>query len=148
MKLKNIRLKDIRKIKKIIVHCSDSPDKLDIGVEDIKKWHLDRNFSDIGYHYVVRRNGDIEEGRALIRPGAHTQGHNHDSVGVCWVGRDKFKRNQYKSLIDLLGKLLLVFKLDIVNIFGHNSFNENKTCPNIDVLQLQEDVQKWLNSQN
>lgn len=70
----------------IVVHCSASRPSADIGVREIRGWHLNRGFSDIGYAVVIRRSGVIELGRDLKAIGAHVQGRNGDTVGVCLVG--------------------------------------------------------------
>ena len=76
----------MRKIKQIIVHCSATKEGQDFKAKDIKRWHLERGFTDIGYHYVVDLDGTIEEGRSLELIGAHTKGQNRDSIGICYVG--------------------------------------------------------------
>lgn len=77
----------IRRITKHIVHCSDSPSG---DVKEIRRWHKERGWDDVGYHFIVRRDGEIEVGRTLDVPGAHCAGHNADSVGTCLVGREVF----------------------------------------------------------
>ncbi len=64
----------MRDINKIILHCSATPEGRDVSVDTIRKWHLDRGWSDIGYHYVVGLNGVISEGRPVERHGAHVRG--------------------------------------------------------------------------
>jgi len=59
---------------------------MDIGAKKIRQWHKLRGWSDIGYHYVIRRDGRIELGRPIEQVGAHVKGHNSDSIGVCMVG--------------------------------------------------------------
>ena len=75
--------KSIRNIKEIIIHCSDTPEGKDFTVDDIRKWHLARNFSDIGYHYVIYRDGSVHEGRDVNISGAHCTNHKSISIGVC-----------------------------------------------------------------
>ena len=70
----------------IVVHCSASKASADIGLREIRGWHLARGFSDIGYAVVIRRSGVIELGRDLKAVGAHVQGRNGDTVGICLVG--------------------------------------------------------------
>lgn len=142
MKIKNLDVNSMRKISKLIIHTSDSPDHLDIGVKEITEWHKQQGWSDVGYHYVIRRDGTIEEGRPVARPGAHTAGHNSDSIGICWVGRSKITRDQKGALLQLLSQLLNKFDLDTLDIYGHNDFNSNKSCPNISV----EDIRVRLES--
>ena len=69
----------MRRIDSIIIHCTASPDYMDIGVKEIDRWHKDRGWSQIGYHYVVRRNGEIERGRPIEQQGAHAKGANQTS---------------------------------------------------------------------
>ena len=60
----------MRKINLIVIHCSDTYARMDIGVNEIRQWHLQRGFNDIGYHYVIRRDGAIEQGRPIEKPGS------------------------------------------------------------------------------
>ena len=75
-----------RKINEIIVHCSATPEGKDYSVDTIRQWHLQRGFSDIGYHYVIYRDGSIHTGRYESIIGAHCAGHNANSIGVCYIG--------------------------------------------------------------
>jgi len=123
----------MRNINKVIVHCSDTPASMDIGAKTIKDWHInDRNFSDIGYHFVIRRSGLIEFGRPVELSGAHAKGHNDESIGICLVGRDSFTPEQFKALKSLYNSCQNIFGLDIT-AHGHNEFNSHKTCPNFEV---------------
>ena len=77
----------MREINRIILHCSATPEGEHISTETIRDWHVNkRGWSDIGYHFVVLLDGTIEAGRPLDRVGAHTKGHNEDSIGICIVG--------------------------------------------------------------
>ena len=126
----------MRDINQIIIHCSYTPASMDIGVPEIRQWHLDRNWSDIGYHYVIRRNGVIERGRDEATIGAHVRGQNHDSIGVCLVGGKpyfNFTREQFSSLQHLLYELKS--RYPNVTISGHNEHTSDKTCPTFDVQE-------------
>lgn len=134
------QVKDImRQINKIVVHVSDSPDTMRIGAKTIKKWHTDpppkgNGWSDIGYHAVIRRSGMIDLGRALETPGAHVKGHNKDSIGVCWVGRDLPDNRQLVALIDYCVAMCKKFSLNpLTDIYGHKELDPGKTCPNLDM---------------
>lgn len=128
----------MRKINKLIIHCADTPPSMDIGVEEIRKWHVEeRGWDDIGYHYVIRRNGVVEEGREIEEVGAHCKGHNGNSIGICLVGgregRFDFTRKQLHSLNRLVADL----KDSIsggASVHGHYEFSE-KTCPNFNVKE-------------
>ena len=76
----------MRSITEIIIHCSATAEGRDFGVADIRRWHKAQGWTDVGYHYVVRLDGTVQEGRALSEPGAHCKGHNAHSIGICYVG--------------------------------------------------------------
>lgn len=119
-----------RKINKVIVHCSATPDDRNVTVDDIRKWHLERGWKDIGYHYVIYRDGKIHTGRPVSEIGAHCEGHNADSIGICLIGEKKFTEAQFDSLRKLYSDLKQFYKL---KIFGHRDFTDKKTCPNFEV---------------
>ena len=98
-------------IKYIIVHCSYTPDNMDIGVETIDRWHREKGWMGCGYHAVIKRDGTVELGRPLDKNGAHVKGMNSSSKGICLIGgmnRSKdgpalnFTDEQYESLRDLI----------------------------------------------
>ena len=132
----------MRPIRKIIVHCSATPPSMDIGAKDIDAWHKSRGWSQIGYHYVIRRDGSIEDGRPVPIIGAHARGHNHDSIGVCLVGgvdeetkkiaQNNFAVAQADSLEALLDHLMQEYK-DITEIIGHRDVDASKECPSFDI---------------
>lgn len=76
----------MRPINEIIIHCSATPEGRDVSVADIRRWHLQRGFNDIGYHYVVYLDGSVHIGRPLRQVGAHCIGHNAHSIGICYIG--------------------------------------------------------------
>ena len=132
-----------RKIDKVIIHCAATRPSMDIGAKEIREWHIkQRKWSDIGYHYVIRRNGELEDGRPLEIAGAHTQGHNAHSIGICLVGgindarraENNFTPEQWRTLERILR--FLKSSLKGITIHGHNEFAK-KACPSFD-------VQKWL----
>ena len=123
-----------------IVHCSATPPSLDIGAADIRRWHLERGFADIGYHFVIRRDGSLEAGRPLHVVGAHARPWNQRSVGICLVGgvnasrkpANNFTKEQFSSLRELIRKLTV--KYPGVAIIGHRDVpGVKKACPSFDV---------------
>lgn len=125
----------MRTITKFIVHCSDTPNDRDVTIEDIKDWHVNGNgWSDIGYHYVIDRDGRIHSGRPVRTAGAHCYGHNSDSIGVCLVGRDQFETWQFDALRKLYASLLGIFKE--MKPYGHRDFTDTKSCPNFEVKEV------------
>jgi len=129
----------------IVIHCAATRPNMDIGVEEITRWHVDDNgWSDIGYHKVIRRNGVVEEGRNLKYMGAHAAGYNHKSLGVCMVGgmsddllaENNFTDKQWTALKDLMVQLQVDYP--DTNIIGHNEISA-KECPSFDVQQWKKD---------
>lgn len=125
----------MRAINKIIIHCSDTPEGKPFTAKDIDRWHKERKFRCIGYHYVVLLDGTIQKGRPLEEVGAHCAGYNKDSIGICYIGgRDKAGKHtkdtrtdaQKKSLVSLLKKLKERFPS--ATIYGHRNFAV-KDCP-------------------
>lgn len=131
----------------IVVHCAFTKPTMDIGVDEIRQWHLARGWNDIGYHSVIRRNGEIEEGRDYHAVGAHVKGYNSDSVGVCLVGgmnkygdpEANFTNRQWKALKRELQWLKTLFP-DAM-IVGHRDLTHDRDCPCFD-------VREWLKQEN
>ena len=118
------------KMKKIIIHCSDTPTGRDHNAEDIHRWHLERGWSGIGYHYVIKINGAIEAGRPHYWQGSHAYGHNKNTIGICLIGRDTFTADQMSSLEGLVRSLRDEYPK--ANVIGHNEVSK-KQCPNFNV---------------
>lgn len=114
----------------VVLHCSDTPDKGDRwGAEDIDQWHKKRGFSRIGYHYVVRRSGTIEAGRHPDSIGAHCQGHNQNTLGVCYIGTKLPTKEQVLSLLELSMIFKEKYQINWQRWLGHCEYNPDKTCP-------------------
>ena len=130
----------MRKINQIIVHCSDTFPEMDVGREEIRKWHVEeRGWEDIGYHFIIRRNGTMEAGRPIEEIGAHVRGENADSIGICMVGGKPFTNfslKQYQALKDLVQFLLVAHKLTLDKVYGHYEYDDSKSCPTFDVREL------------
>lgn len=153
LKLPVERFSPRRNTVRIVVHCSATTPKQDIGSETIHTWHTrDRGFAAIGYHFVIRRDGTIEQGRPINAIGAHVQGHNASSLGICLVGgldanlkpQDNFTAHQYDSLCELLAFLQTHYPN--TTVLGHRDLSKDqnndgkidpwewsKSCPCFDV---------------
>ena len=134
------------KTKEIIIHCSATPGSRDIGAVDINRWHKERGWSGIGYHYVIRRDGSIDIGRHATAIGAHAYGHNATSVGVCLIGgmsedmsepEDNFTPLQWRYLEQLVFTLRQVYP--DARVIGHNEVSV-KACPSFDVQEWAKDL--------
>lgn len=140
----------------IIIHCSATKPSMDVGAQWIDREHRARGFLRIGYHKVIRRDGTVEDGRALDERGAHCldAGMNHISVGICliggvsekpqkhipgnpWNGSDaenNFTPEQFKVLREMLFDLLKVYPG--AQIIGHRDVpGVTKACPSFDVKE-------------
>ena len=128
----------MRKIDKIIIHCSATKEGADFHVKDIDRWHRQKGYKCIGYHYVIALDGTIETGRDEAEIGAHCKGYNANSIGICYIGglgedgkpKDTRTTQQKAALYLLLG--ILKLKYPDATIHGHNEF-ANKACPSFDV---------------
>tara|TARA_A100001035_G_scaffold103468_1_gene81033 strand:+ start:270 stop:692 length:423 start_codon:yes stop_codon:yes gene_type:complete len=129
----------------LVVHCSATKPSMDIGLREIKRWHVDDNgWRDVGYHYIIRRNGEVELGRSNRDTGAHAAGYNHKSISLCMVGgmaednsaENNFTAQQWTALLDLVKQI----KVDYpeANVIGHNEISD-KECPSFDVQQWKKE---------
>lgn len=121
-------------MKEIIIHCSATPNGRADTARDIHRWHKEKGWDGIGYHYVICVNGKVESGRPEYWAGAHASGHNSNSIGVCMIGTDIFFGTQWKSLERLIAKLMA--ENPKAKVIGHNEVSE-KDCPGFN-------VQEWL----
>lgn len=131
-------MKDRTTTRLIIVHCTATPEGRDVHVADVRKWHKQRGWEDIGYHYLIALDGTIECGRGESKIGAHCSGRNAISIGVCYVGgidkntlkaKDTRTPAQKKALQTLIATMRR--KYGDIPVYGHRDF-ANKACPSFD----------------
>lgn len=123
-----------KQISEIIVHCTATPAGRDLHVADITRYHRQRGFDTIGYHYLVALDGRIEPGRDANLIGAHCLGHNDRSIGIAYVGglnadghpADTRTESQRVALKNLVARLLDEYPG--AKVHGHNEFAA-KACP-------------------
>ena len=132
----------------LIIHCSDTFASMDIGPKEIRRWHVEeRGWLDIGYNWVIDRQGVLHIGRDLDgdgsvddEVGAHAFGYNGNSVGVCMVGgrgydgepENNFTKKQFKALDVLVAWYEL--RYPGIRVMGHNEVS-SKACPSFDVQE-------------
>lgn len=133
-------LSTARPIKELIWHCTATPEGKDYTVADVRAWHKQRGWSDIGYHYVVYRDGRIMLGRPVGQVGAHVEGHNTGTVGASYIGgltkdrkaaKDTRTPAQRAAMTWLTQQLRAKFPA-ISKVTGHNQYAA-KACPSFDV---------------
>ena len=134
----------MRVINKIIIHCAATPEGKDYTVEQIRQWHTSpkpkgNRWKDIGYHFVIYRDGSVHPGRPIEQIGAHTSGYNANSIGICYIGgcakdgktpKDTRTHEQKAALVKLVAELRRRFPN--ASVHGHNEF-ANKACPSFNV---------------
>ena len=138
----------------LVIHCTDTPISMDIGVEEIGEWHVARGWSAIGYAHVIRRSGLIENGRDLDgdgdvsdEVGAHAAGFNTESIGICLVGgrglngqpQSNFTYEQLRALDRVVA--MYERKFTGIRTVGHcDLLGVKKACPCFDVKGWLEDL--------
>lgn len=131
-----------RPIDEVIWHCAATREGQDFTVADIRAWHKQRGFSDVGYHYVVYRDGRILLGRPIGQIGAHCAdgGKNRGTIGCCYIGgvaadgktpKDTRTPAQRASMLWLTQQLIAQHR-GIKRVTGHNAYS-SKACPSFDV---------------
>ena len=133
----------------IVIHCAATRPSQDVGVAEIRKWHKAKGWADIGYHWVIRRNGKVERGRAENLVGAHEPTRNRNSVGICLVGgvsekdftkaENNFTPEQWAALSKLVKDVQTRYPK--TKVMGHRDCpNVKKACPSFDAI-------KWAKSE-
>ena len=134
----------------IVIHHAGFPDgDKDSSAEDIHKFHQEVNgWAGIGYHYVIRKDGTIEQGRKPLAVGAHAYQHNKNSVGICVAGNfevAKPNQKQMDSLKLLTAWLCQKYKLNPMGkgvIVGHRDFNDT-ACPGKNLYKKLDEIRRY-----
>jgi len=122
----------MREIDTIVFHCSasDNPNQ-DVGT--MRQYHVfTKGWADIGYHYFIKKDGTIQEGRPIDKIGAHVARHNTGTVGVCFAGLNDFTKPQMEAAHEII-KIINKKVGKELALKGHNDYTKKKTCPNFDI---------------
>lgn len=136
-----------RTIRRIVIHyTATSPGwmanhSINEKWAEIDRWHKARGWSGFGYHYLIDTDGKLLHGRPLEKIGAHAQGHNADSIGICYVGDTRPTEAQFTRLARLIDDLQSRFSLPDSAIIGHRDVGNTK-CPGFDVPEWWANRQK------
>lgn len=129
----------MRKIKKIIIHHSASSKDL-TTVKNIKKWHKEKGFSDVGYHWMIDGEGRQWQGRPEHIKGAHCKGSNKNSIGICVFGNfdvEVTSEKQIDTLTTLLEDLFETYGLNYSDVYPHCELARKPTaCPGHDLIDF------------
>lgn len=136
-----VQFKTRTKTDYIVIHCSATKPSMDIGVRDIRLWHKQQGWLDVGYNFVIKRDGTLENGRPQDAVGSHAKGYNSNGVGVCLVGgvdnnmkpENNFTEAQWETLKTIVTKL----RKDYPNarVCGHTDLDKGKACPSFNVAE-------------
>ena len=128
----------MRTITEIIVHSTATPKGMNATAKDIDKWHRQKGYDCIGYHFVILRNGQIERGRNIEIMGAHCKGYNSNTIGVAYVGGLNENKQSADTRTGAQKIALNVLLADLVKqyttirkISGHRDYC-NTACPSFD----------------
>jgi N-acetylmuramoyl-L-alanine amidase len=125
----------MRKINLIVLHCSATKDTQTYTPEQLERDHKARGFIQAGYHFYIRRNGEIVSMRPVEQIPAHAKGFNRNSIAICYEGglditgkpKDTRTIKQKESIRILL--LLLLTHYPGARICGHRDLGAHKACP-------------------
>lgn len=130
-------------VKHIVIHCSATPPSMDIGADEIRQWHLARGFDDIGYNYIIRRDGTVEAGRPEGAELAHAEGYNTEAIAICLVGGVNEHGGPAANFTEAQGGTLKPFiawmerRYPAASIIGHRDLpGVLKDCPSFSVAQF------------
>ena len=153
---------NVRKITGIVIHCSATAEGKDFDASDIERWHKERRFNRIGYHFVIKLDGTIQTGRELTMAGAHVSGYNAHTIGICYIGgldgkgkaKDTRTDEQKESLLWLIRAIKRHIKGGAsFTVKGHRDYSPDqnrdgiiqkheriKECPCFDVIPEYENI--------
>ena len=150
--------RDVKDIKYLIIHQTDSEDKGKFHVYDTARYHVDnRGWAGIGYHYFIIKDGSIFQTQPDYIISNHASSYNATSLGIVITGDHRLPtskdytcgdnegmlgKTQYKSLVWTLAKLQTKYNIPFENILAHGQTGSSKSCPNLNMEQLKEDVKK------
>ncbi len=126
----------MKEIAGIVVHHSAS--NLRATIDDIRRWHKARGFDDVGYHYVISATGAVSIGRRIPTTGAHIKGMNSTSIGICVVGDNTKRENEWTSMQHDALRALVRCLLTVwpgIGVMGHRDLADT-LCPGLDVKVL------------
>ena len=128
-----------RSVDRVFIHCSASDNPKHDSIDVIRKWHTDEpplghGWSDIGYHFFIKRDGTIENGRDLRRTPAAQRGHNRGTIAICVHGLESFTSAQFEALRKLCNEINRSYSY--ITFHGHNEVNPHKTCPVFNVKEV------------
>lgn len=155
----------MRKITDIILHCSATRENSDYTLEQLTKDHKKRGFKKIGYHYYITKDGTIHKGRNISEIGAHVQGHNKSSIGICYegglntAGKAKDTRTEKQKIAIIVTLATIIEELSKfqstsnIKIKGHRDYSPDlngngviekheymKECPCFDAFPEYENI--------
>ena len=140
----------------IILHCAATPEGKDIKAETVKQWHIkDNKWQDCGYHFIIELDGTVKPMRDEALVGAHCKNHNHNSIGICYIGgcdktgkkaKDTRTEVQKLSMYKLVKELMIKYHLTLNDVYGHRDFS-NKQCPSFTTEQFRREFEEYFSKE-
>lgn len=118
-----------RSIQRVFLHCSASDVPLHDDISVIRRWHIQRGFADVGYHFFIKSDGTVQKGRDIEAVPAAQENNNKGTIAICCHGLTTFTEAQFKSLRELCHAIRT--NLPGVTFHGHCEVSA-KTCPVFD----------------
>ena len=140
----------MRKIDRIVIHCTATKPGHDVDISDVREWHVKGNgWTDVGYHYVIKLDGTIQNGRPVRKMGAGVKGHNRDTIHVAYVGgcdntgqpANTMNTAQMGAIYEICTALGRVF--GALELIGHNDLTDEKACPSYNVRETMGELVEW-----
>lgn len=132
-----------RHVERVFLHCSAS--EMDMSgqamVDEIRRWHKARGFSDVGYHFLVDKNGKVMTGRRLALNPAAQRGHNTGTIAIMVHGLEKFPPNMLEQCRLLCAEINEAYE-GRISFHGHCEVSA-KTCPVFDYRGLLQLDRRW-----
>lgn len=123
-----------RPVRRVFIHCSDSDRPEHDRVAVIRDWHIRRGFNSTGYHFYIRKSGQLETGRDLEKTPAAQKNHNTGTIAICLGGRDEFTEAQFDALRGLCAAIHA--QLPLATFHGHLEVDKGRTCPRFDYRKV------------
>ena len=119
-------------------------------LDEITQWHIKRGFRTVGYHYYIRKDGQLDFGRDEDEAGAHCieQGMNTKSIGICMEGHGNYEpwtTDQIITLRVICLHIMQLYKIPVSNILGHRETGAQKDCPGklIDMATVRREIETY-----
>ncbi len=120
-----------RSVHTTFLHCSASDNPLHDDVTVIRQWHLLNGWKDVGYHFYIKKNGNIQVGRSIEQTPAAQMGFNTGTIAICLGGLNNFTEEQFITLRTLCKQIDAAHRTPEkgMRFRGHKEVDKTRLCP-------------------